>query len=170
MDVIPIQNWIRQRVSVRAESSCWIWTKSDGTPIPEAQYSDAYIPAGMRSGLDSHKLPGHRLSYVAFNGPLADGMVVCHKCDVPACVNPDHLFAGTHADNTADAKKKGRLKSGRKPQSLRYIRPTQRIVVLVTPTELEHIRRAATADTRSVSSMCRVLILENLALNPKEAA
>ena len=52
----------------------------------------------------------HRGSWVAANGrPVPAGMMVCHKCDVRACVNPDHLWVGTAQDNFDDAKRKSRL-------------------------------------------------------------
>lgn len=52
------------------------------------------------------------MSYLAYRGPIPDGYFVCHKCDTPACVNPDHLFVGTNADNVADRDKKGRVAKG----------------------------------------------------------
>lgn len=51
----------------------------------------------------------HRISYRIFGRPIPKGLHVLHKCDVPSCVNPDHLFVGTDADNMEDRKSKGRL-------------------------------------------------------------
>jgi hypothetical protein len=51
-----------------------------------------------------------RLAWETAHGPIPDGMRVCHRCDVPACCNPDHLFLGTDKANTRDAMAKGRFK------------------------------------------------------------
>lgn len=53
----------------------------------------------------------HRVAWALFNGPIPTGMHVLHKCDVRCCVNPDHLFLGTHKDNMRDMAQKGRAKS-----------------------------------------------------------
>ena len=50
----------------------------------------------------------HRISYQLFIGPISKGMMVCHSCDNPLCVNPKHLFLGTQKDNIQDLMKKNR--------------------------------------------------------------
>src|SRR5208282_854629 len=82
------------------ESGCWIWMGS----INSSGYGNA-----------SHNrktIRAHRLSWTLFNGLIPDGLWVLHKCDVPSCVNPSHLFLGTAGDNTQDALSKGRMAYG----------------------------------------------------------
>lgn len=54
----------------------------------------------------------HRVSWALVNGSIPAGMLVCHKCDVPGCINPGHMFLGTHGDNSSDKVSKGRHSRG----------------------------------------------------------
>ncbi len=51
---------------------------------------------------------GHRVSFELFKRKISKGKLVCHRCDMPSCVNPDHLFEGTQSDNLIDCVRKGR--------------------------------------------------------------
>jgi hypothetical protein len=81
---------------VQKTEGCWIWIGY----LDKAGYGR--IQRGKRN------LAAHRLSFELHFGSIPDGLCVCHRCDNPACVHPDHLFLGTHQDNMEDSRKKGR--------------------------------------------------------------
>lgn len=72
--------------------------------------------------LDGKILYVHRMSFRLHNGPIPKGNLVCHRCDNPACYNPEHLFVGTAQRNTDDMKNKGRGLYGRRPVKLKNVK------------------------------------------------
>lgn len=95
----PLLTRFWERVSVGAPDDCWLWTGA----CSAAGYGQ--LGAGGRGGTI---LYAHRISAEIHLGPIPDGLHVLHRCDTPACVNPAHLSFGTHRDNMADARRKGR--------------------------------------------------------------
>lgn len=90
--------------------ACWPWT---GTTCGSTGYGKLYVARGSIVG-------AHRVSYEIHCGPIPDGLFVLHRCDNRRCVNPAHLFLGTHIDNMADMVAKGR--STRGPTRPEFIR------------------------------------------------
>ena len=78
---------------------CWLWT-SHCHPQGHGMLSH-----GGRGGRPQY---AHRVAYQVYRGPIPDDQEVCHSCDNPPCVNPSHLFLGTHTDNMRDMYTKGR--------------------------------------------------------------
>lgn len=75
------------------------------------EMTNSLDPKGYgRLTVDGKQVPAHRISFSCFNGPIPEGHHVCHRCDKPACVNPDHLFTGTNHDNVRDMHAKGRAR------------------------------------------------------------
>jgi hypothetical protein len=98
----------KQRILDRVEkqaNGCWIWTG----PLNHSGYG--YLVAGSRQRGDRKHWLAHRLMWRETHGHLPIKMCVLHRCDTPACVNPEHLFLGTHDDNMADMVAKGRSKA-----------------------------------------------------------
>lgn len=67
------------------------------------------------------KRQAHRMAYERANGPIPPGMFVCHRCDNPPCINPEHLFLGTNAENIRDCIAKGRIARGARNASTRLL-------------------------------------------------
>lgn len=79
------------------KNGCWEWVKYKN--------QDGY----GRIRVNGKKKLAHRASFEEFVCNIPEGMIVCHRCDNPSCIKPEHLFLGTHKDNCHDAITKGRV-------------------------------------------------------------
>lgn len=83
-------------------NGCWIYTGQKGT------WGYGVVAVGQYRDGNRRRYVAHRYFYEQLVGPIPDGLILCHKCDVPACVNPDHMHVGTQKDNIQDMHRKGR--------------------------------------------------------------
>ncbi len=84
----------------RAPDGCWHWLGA------KSALGYGILPSGRRLGTTERT--AHRISWLLLRGVIPSGMKVLHRCDVRRCVNPEHLFIGTQADNVRDMMEKGR--------------------------------------------------------------
>lgn len=99
MELDPISH---PKVQAIGESGCWIWTGD----LNEDGYGRVHVGSNKR-------VLAHRLSYTAHVGEIPPRGCVCHRCDIPSCINPDHLWLGSHLQNMRDRNRKGRASGGR---------------------------------------------------------
>jgi len=120
-----------RRIDKRGDNECWEWQG-----------------ARIHFGYGAFKLRGksvkaHRVAWELANGPIPSGLFVCHRCDNPPCCNPNHLFLGTHADNTADMVAKGRAVAGDRHHSVVHPECLARGNRHWTRTRPQNLRRGA---------------------------
>lgn len=101
LPIIPLEERLKANMEVNPVSGCWEW---QGT----TRNGYGRLTIGSRVDNTRRSESAHRVAYKVWKGDIPDGYEVCHKCDNPSCINPDHLFVGTRLDNIADRERKGR--------------------------------------------------------------
>ena len=97
-----LKDKIMKNIKIDENTECWNWTKTKPN-------KDGYR--------NINGISAHRFSYSIFKEKITDGGLICHTCDNPACINPDHLYCGTHQTNMDDMRNRGRSLSGDKNPS-----------------------------------------------------
>lgn len=125
----------------KQKDGCWVW----GGAASNAHYGQ--IGDGERGTMRTH-----RLSWEIHNGPIPEGMFICHTCDVRRCVNPQHLFLGDVRDNSADMYAKGREQLGK-------ARTAPGTVILRVGTDLHGRLKAVAREQGTSMNMLITIIL-----------
>src|SRR5574343_1910576 len=108
---MDIRAYIEERSIPEPNTGCWIWLRSLGSH----GYGNATMPP-------TRVTVAHRVSFIAFHGPIPDGLLVQHSCDNHWCVAPHHLSLGTDKTNAEDKQRKGRAARRLTARDVREIR------------------------------------------------
>ena len=95
----PVVDRVLEKIVRIPFSGCWVFMGATN------DFGYGIVGTGGRGAPNDR---AHRITYRHFCGEIPSGMFVCHRCDVPSCCNPDHLFLGTNQDNVRDMISKGR--------------------------------------------------------------
>ena len=112
----PLEPRFWSKVERTFETDCWFWKAS----IDVNGYGQFGLAPGQFGAKTWTMAKAHRVAWLLTNGEIPAGMFLCHKCDMPRCVNPSHLFLGTQTDNMRDCVAKDRHGCGRVGQPIYY--------------------------------------------------
>jgi hypothetical protein len=142
----PLEERFNARWLGEPNSGCWLW-------MGAATFTGhSWRPVIVSNG--AHKT-AHRVSYELHVGPIPHGMFVCHKCDTPLCVRPDHLYLGTRADNTADMVSRSRQMFGERHCDAKLSDAEIREIRAATCTDRELAKHYGVSDTTIARARAR---------------
>lgn len=108
-DIDSLEPRVRAKIMVD-DAGCWLWTAS----VNRGGYGQL--------GMGPHGVvTAHRYVYSKLVGPIPEGALLCHTCDVPRCVNPTHMYPGDHVSNGRDASARGLLANRARPSNQRQL-------------------------------------------------
>lgn len=149
----PLSIRFERKITKGGDAECWNWIGGDRHPFGYGRMS-VRSPAGRWIMELSH-----RIAYLLRFGEVPAGMCVLHRCDNPACCNPDHLFLGTHADNIADKVAKGRQQRGEKAGGVKLTeQQVFDIKRTLAPYAGRRVRRGIVRDLAEKHGVCRAAI------------
>jgi hypothetical protein len=113
LELLSLRERFPSKYNVDPSTGCWMWTGAK-TRRRGQEYAAIGYPVTRR---ETRVFRGHRVAWELYRGAVPPGKHVLHRCDVPSCVNPEHLFLGTHQDNMIDMTRKGRGRYGAKKKA-----------------------------------------------------
>jgi len=117
----PLKRRFVSKLKINSTNSCWEWLGSR-------------LQRGYgRIGLNGKMITAHRASWLIYRGEIPRGKFVCHKCDNPPCVNPDHLFITTHKENMMDMVSKQRW--SKKPKTAKQIESARKLMMKLSQSQ-----------------------------------
>ena len=130
--ICDAKQYILDRIEKNGKTGCWEWTG--------LLFDNGYARSGLtkREGV-CYPAIASRMSFLIFKGEITKGLCVCHTCDNPKCVNPDHLFLGTHKDNAEDMVKKNRSLKGERHSNAKLTEKNVRDIRLRKKESVAHL-------------------------------
>lgn len=146
---LPESERFASKFTPEPNTGCWLWLGGLD--------QDGYGKFTTWRGSKWANIGAHRFSIGFHGAPVPPGMLVCHHCDNPACVNPDHLYIGTPKDNASDIDRRGRRPLGERAPNAKLTRATvsSARALLASGMSVSAASRALSVNVRTLSDVAR---------------